>query len=100
MDGFSPFDCISPLDYRYYGAKPEVFAKLNPYLSERARVRYEARVEAAVVAAFAARGLCSEEHAAAVARACEEVTAEEVAEEELRVKHNTCLLYTSDAADE
>ncbi len=89
MDGLSPFDCISPLDYRYYGGKREVFARLSPFLSERARVRYEAMVEAAVAEAFAARGLCTAEQAAEITRACEAVTAEEVAEEETRVKHNT-----------
>ncbi len=89
MNALSPFDCISPLDYRYYGAKPEAFARLSPFLCERARVRYEARVEAALAEVFAARGLCSAETAAHIARACEAVTAEEVAEEEARVKHNT-----------
>jgi len=89
MDGLSPFDCLSPLDYRYYAGKPEVFARLSPFLSERARVAYEAKVEAAVAQAFAARGLCTAEQAAEITRACEAVTAEEVADEETRVKHNT-----------
>ncbi len=89
MERLSPFDCISPLDYRYYATKPAVFERLSPYLCEAARVRYEARVEAALVQAFAARGICSEAIAAEVTRACEAVTVEEVALEEARVVHNT-----------
>lgn len=84
----SPFDCVSPLDFRYYGTDRAVFALLHPYLSERARVRYELGVEAALVEELAAWGVCSAKVAAQVRKACAQVTAEEVQKEEQRIQHN------------
>lgn len=88
MESFSLFDCVSPLDFRYYGGDERLFQLLNPYVSERARVRYEARVEAALVRVLQRRGLCPADAAVAIERACEEVTPEEVAAEERRIHHN------------
>ncbi|MCX6799431.1 MAG: adenylosuccinate lyase [Candidatus Diapherotrites archaeon] len=76
------FDCISPLDYRY-GSE-----KFTKFLSEEARIRYQARVEAALAKALAKRGVCSEKDAAEIGAACERVTAEEVYAEEERIKHD------------
>ncbi len=61
---------------------------LHPVLSEAARVRFEARTEAALAKAFASVGVCSQEVAEEIAQSAEAVTAEEVAEEEARIKHN------------
>jgi adenylosuccinate lyase len=85
----SIYDCVSPLDFRYYGADPELRALLSPYVSERARLRAELAVEVALVKVLARRGLCSPEVAAEVAAAAEQVTPEEVAAEEARIHHNT-----------
>jgi adenylosuccinate lyase len=82
------FDCISPLDFRYYGPVPRIFEKLSPYLSERARVAYELKVEVALVKVLARRGICSESVLEEIAKAAGEVTVEEVAQEEERIKHN------------
>ncbi len=82
------FDMISPLDFRYYGASDEALNLLHPVLSEAARVRFEARTEAALAKAFASVGVCSQEIAEEIAQSAEAVTAEEVAEEEARIKHN------------
>ncbi len=82
------FDCISPLDFRYYGPVQRIFEKLAPYLSERARVTYELRVEIALAKVLARRGVCSEEVAEEIETASHQVTAEEVAQEEERIKHN------------
>jgi adenylosuccinate lyase len=82
------FDCVSPLDFRYWGQDRALRELLEPYVTERARVRSEARVEAAAVAALAEMGLCSEAVAEEVAQAAEEVRPEEVAAEEERIKHN------------
>jgi len=85
---FSLYDMISPLDFRYYGGNERAFKLLQPYLSEAARVRYEARTEAALAQAFVEAGLCKPEYAAEIAKAAEAVTPAEVAAEEARIKHN------------
>jgi adenylosuccinate lyase len=76
------FGCISPLDYRY-GSE-----KFSKFLSEEARVRYQAKVEAALAKALAKRGICSKKIAEEIAAACEKVTAEEVYAEEEKIKHD------------
>src|SRR3989344_2470787 len=81
------FDTISPLDFRYY-AKQDIFEKLQPYLSERAAIKYMARVEAAVAQALAGENICTQEIADTIRKACEQVTVEEVYEEEKVIKHN------------
>ena len=74
----SAFDLACPLDYRYYLADRELFERLRPYVSEEARIRYMLKVEAALAEALADRGVCPREAAEEIAKACEEVTAEEV----------------------
>jgi adenylosuccinate lyase len=84
----NPFDAASPFDARYYFADPEFFARLHPFVSEAAQVKYLAAVEAAVVETLADCGLCSRQVAAEVSRACGQITPEEVYEEERRIQHN------------
>src|SRR6058998_2142771 len=74
--GFSWADCVSPLDYRYYGPNERLFAKVHPYLSEAATLRYFLRVEAALARGLAATGVCTPEQAEEIARACDAVTFE------------------------
>jgi adenylosuccinate lyase len=83
------YDAISPLDFRYYGGNEELFNKLNPYLSEQAFVQYQLNVESAVTKTLAKHKICSNEIAEEVAKACKEVTPEEIYEEDKRVKHYT-----------
>ena len=82
------FDAISPLDFRFYGGDPELFDALHPYLSENAAVVYRARAEAALAQALAAEGVCTEEDARAIAAACADISAAEVAAEEERTRHD------------
>ncbi len=84
----SPFDFVSPLDFRYYGPDERLRELPAPYVSESGRVRSEALVEAAAVRALADRGMCSHEVADEVAAAAREVSPEAVAEEEARIHHN------------
>jgi len=84
----SIFDCVSPLDFRYYGADEQLKEQLAPYMSERGRVRSEALVEAAAVQALANLGVCSQQIAGEVRDAVERVAPEVVAEEERRIHHN------------
>ncbi len=82
------FDCVSPLDFRYYGQDEKLKELLGPYVTERARVASELKVEVAVVQVLAARGICPPQVAEEVARAAAEVQPEEVAAEEARIHHN------------
>jgi len=84
----NPFDAASPLDARYFFADKDFFARLHPYMSEAAQVKYLARVEAALAHTLAAHGVCSAKHAQEIAAACTAVTPEEVYEEENRIQHN------------
>ncbi len=82
------FDNISPLDYRYVGRDKEAVKLLTPYLSENARIHYQALVEAALVRVLAKQGLCSKEIAREVEQACRRVSAEEVYKEEDKIRHD------------
>jgi adenylosuccinate lyase len=77
------FDLISPLDYRYAREK-----RFSQYFSERARIRYQAKIEAVLVRVFAEQGLCSNGVADEVEGASNLVMAEDVYAEEQRIKHD------------
>ena len=81
------YDSLSPLEYRYYRSKG-VFDRLQPYLSETASVRYQAKVEAALAGILTEKNICSAESAEEIKKAADEVTAAEVYEEDARIKHN------------
>jgi adenylosuccinate lyase len=82
------FEAVSPLDFRYYGGNEEFMQRLMPYVSESGFVRYQARVEAALVRTLANHGICSHEIADEVEGAAKDITAEEVYEEQARIRHN------------
>ncbi len=84
----NPFDAASPFDARYYFADRGFFERLHPFVSEYSQVRYLARVEAALAATLADVGVCPRSAADEIAKACEQVTPEEVYEEEARIQHN------------
>lgn len=81
-------DAVSPLDYRYYGPNARLFPKVHPYLSESANLRYFLNIEAALARGLADAGICTHVQAEDIARACSEVTFEEVHEEEAKTDHN------------
>jgi adenylosuccinate lyase len=85
---FSWADTVSPLDYRYYGPSERLRPKVHPYLSEAANLRYFLRVETALANGLVAAGVGTPAQAAEIARACEEVTFEEVQAEEEKTQHN------------
>jgi adenylosuccinate lyase len=80
------FDLFSPTDYRY------CIKELSPYLSEEAFVRYKSRVEKALAKVLARRGITTQEAAEEISKACEQVTAEEVYEEESKTGHDIIAL--------
>lgn len=81
------FENISPLDHRY-SLREDEFAQYSRYLSEKAKIKYQAAVEAALVKALAKTGICSNEIAQEVEAAAQEVTPEEVYEEEKKTRHD------------
>lgn len=85
---FDLFDFVNPLDYRYYGRNKEAMEKLSPYFSENARIKYNLRVELALVKVLAKKGICSKKVLQEVEHACKQVTAEEVYEQEDMIKHD------------
>ena len=78
-------DFVSPLDFRYYGADQEVFERLSPYVSERAFIKYQIRVERALLYAFFDLGWTPLTND--VIEALNSVTPEEVYEEEKKTQH-------------
>jgi adenylosuccinate lyase len=84
----NPFDSASPFDARYYFADASFFARLHPFVSEKAQVKYLARVEAALAQTLADHGVCTRAVAAEITRACDRVVPEEVYAEEARIQHN------------
>jgi adenylosuccinate lyase len=89
------FDDICPLDYRYYKLVPTAFAALSPYVSEAAHVRYQLLVEKSAAQTLADFGLCGEEIADSICKACDNVTAEDVYRLESRTHHNIAALVRS-----
>ena len=94
------YEAVSPLDFRYYGGSEAVMKKLLPYVSEAAYVKYQAKVEAALVRTLAKHDICSHEIADEVERASEEVTAAEVYEEQSRIRHNIRFACKCDSTED
>lgn len=76
------YDALDPLDSRYYD--PEI----SQYLSERARIAYQAYVEAALAHTLAEFGVCSSKIAQQIDTASRRVTAEAVYDEEKVTRHD------------
>lgn len=76
------FDCISPIDYRYWDEEAAY------YLSENGFTRYKLEVELALVTVLHRRGLCSANAVQEVREACGKVTTQEVYAEEQRIGHD------------
>ena len=82
------FDAISPLDYRFIGGDAKLEKELHPYLSAAAVIRYQARVEGALALAMSDVGILPRIAADAIARAADRVTPQDVADEELKTRHD------------
>ena len=80
------FKNISPLDHRY--SQRDEFDDYAKYLSEEAKVKYQAQVELALVKALAKRDICSTGVVKEVEEAIEELSTAEVYAEEKKTKHN------------
>jgi len=82
------FDAVSPMDSRFYGGDPALYKALHPYLSAAAAIKYMARVEGALALALADVGITDKSIANAIASAADRITAQEVADEETRTRHD------------
>jgi len=82
------FSNISPLDGRYYRSSPKLLDSLSRYLSENSLIRYEARVEVAIITAMERRGVVKAGATSQIMEAYGRITPEEVYQEEERTKHN------------
>ncbi len=82
------FDYLNPIDYRYYGRDKKTVKELGEFLSEKARIKYQAKVEAALAKALAKNKICSSKIANEIVNACDKVKASEVYAEEDRIKHD------------
>ncbi len=87
-NNLTPFDFISPIDTRYYGADPTVFQALHPYLSDKATLQYQLKVEQAIVAVLEQNGVAPNGTSEHVARAVETIEFAEVFEEDQRIHHD------------
>jgi len=81
------FECISPLDYRYYGRNEELKKALGEFLSENAKVFYQAKVEEEFVKTLARKKVCPCRVALEVSKAVKKIKPAGVYEEEDRIKH-------------
>ncbi len=79
---------ISPLDSRYYRSNRELMEQLAGYLSESSFIRYEAQVEAAIIAVMEKYGIVPAGSAGMMKKVCLGITAEEVYREEEKTRHN------------
>lgn len=77
---------ISPLDHRY--SLNEEFKIYSGYLSEEANIKFQGEVEIALVKVLSRRGVCPASVADEVEKAVNELTPEEVYEEEKKTRHN------------
>lgn len=83
------YDGIDPLDGRYFDAE------VSQYLSEQARVLYQAHVEAALAHTLAEFNLCSQEVANEIEKAAHDIDVAQVAEEEKITKHDVKALVNT-----
>jgi len=83
------FHAVSPLDFRYYGGEQSLFSRLMPFVCEEASIRYQARVEAALVETFADLDLCSRGVANEVSKAAGNVSASRVYELDEALHHTS-----------
>ncbi|MBI1927437.1 adenylosuccinate lyase [Candidatus Poribacteria bacterium] len=82
------FEAVSPIDFRYYGWDKGFFKRLAPYASEGAFIKYQLKVELALVKTLAKWGICPKEIVPEVETACNEITPAEVYQEEEVTQHN------------
>ena len=79
---------VAVLDFRRYAGNAAAAARLAPYFSEEAFLRYLLAVEVALVRVLARHGVCPPEVAAAVEQAAGGIDMAQVFAEQQRVRHS------------
>ena len=82
------FDCVSPLDYRYYGRNKELVKELSGFFSEDAKIRSQALIEAEYARVLAAKKVIPRKAAQAIAESAMKVNPVNVYREEDKIKHD------------
>jgi len=82
------FNCVSPLDYRYYLVDEKLFKELNPYVSHQAQITYQLKVELALVKAMANLGICPSSVATEVEKVINNITSQEILSEDKKIEHD------------
>jgi len=82
------FDNISPIDFRYYGFDKEIKEKLKEFFSENARIKYQLKVEEALIKALIKEKICSKKVLIEFKKAAKKINAFKVYEKEKIVKHD------------
>lgn len=88
MEKIDLFECVSPLDYRYFGRNDKLLKEASPFLSEEARIAYQLKVEEALIKALVKKRICSKKTLKEVQKAVKKVKADDVYKEEDRIKHD------------
>jgi len=81
------FSNLSPFDHRY-SLRENEYDKLEKFLSEKAKIKYQARVEVALIKVLVDRGICPNHYLKEVEYAVAELTSEEIYCEEKKTRHN------------
>jgi adenylosuccinate lyase len=76
------------MDGRYVGADEEILAEVSPYLSAEAEIRYQVRVEVAILRVYAELGICPSGGLPSLDGLEETVRLDEVSAEEEKTRHN------------
>lgn len=82
------FTNLSPLDHRYHASDAKLWEELSKILSEEAYIRYQMKVEWALVQALENRGVAPQGAAQAVEEACQRISPSDVTREEEKTRHN------------
>ncbi|MHC4598943.1 MAG: lyase family protein [Planctomycetota bacterium] len=88
MKAMAMFDAVCPLDGRYIGAEEETLREAGPYLSGNAEIRYQLRVECAILRAYGELGILPETDLSVLEGLEDSIPTDEVYREEEKTQHN------------
>jgi adenylosuccinate lyase len=88
METMAMFDAVCPLDGRYIGAEEETLREAGPFLSGNAEIRYQLRVECAILRAFGELGILPGDDLSVLEGLEDSIPTDEVYREEEKTQHN------------
>lgn len=87
MEKRNIFKNINPFDHRY-SYKNDIFNEIGEYLSEKANIEYQLKVELALVKGLKEMGVCSQQVVREVEDAIKTITCDKAYQEEQKTRHN------------